>query len=66
VIISYRPGEVRLESASPSLGFEMEVDSDGPSSVRVEFESNNLRVRVEARWSDGELRTEIDEDGDSG
>jgi hypothetical protein len=66
VIISYRPDEVRLESASPSLGFDMEVDSVGPSSVRVEFERDDLKVRVEAHWSDGELVTEIDEDGESG
>jgi hypothetical protein len=61
VVISYRPGEVRLESVAPLVGYGFEVEDSGPSEVRVEFEGP-LRVEVRVRWRDGQLVTEIDED----
>ena len=60
VIVSYRPGEVRLESVAPSPGFRYEIDDHGPSEVRVEFDGGESRVEVRARWDDG-LVTEVDE-----
>jgi len=60
VIVSYRPGEVRLESVAPSPGFRYEIDDQGPSEVRVEFDGGELRVEVRARWDNG-LVTEVDE-----
>ncbi|HEU4750809.1 MAG TPA: hypothetical protein VFT54_07095 [Acidimicrobiia bacterium] len=61
VIVSYRSGEVRLESVAPLAGFSFEVDDAGPPEVRVEFEGP-VRVEIRVRWRDGQLVTEIDED----
>jgi hypothetical protein len=61
VVISYRPGEVRLESVAPLAGYGFDVEDAGPDEVRVEFEGP-LRVEVRVRWRDGQLVTEIDED----
>ena len=60
MIVSYRPGEVRLESVAPSPGFGYEIDDQGPSEVRVEFEGSQLRVEIRARWDNGFV-TEINE-----
>ena len=60
VIVSYRPGEVRLESVAPSPGFSYRIEDQGPPDVRVEFEGGELRVEVRVRWDNG-LVTEIDE-----
>ena len=60
VIVSYRPGEVRLESAAPSAGFSYEIDKAGPPEVRVEFEGRDVNVEVRVRW-DGGLVIEVDE-----
>ena len=61
VIVSYRPGEVRLESIAPTPGFSYEIDDQGPPEVRVEFEGGDVKVEVRVRW-DGGLVTEVDED----
>lgn len=37
----------------------MEIDDAGPPRVRVEFESDDTDVRVEARWVDGALDVEV-------
>jgi cytoskeletal protein RodZ len=55
VIIRYRPGEVQYQSATPSPGFQVEVDDAGPPDVKVEFESETQKFEVEARWKDGSL-----------
>ena len=60
VIVSYRPGEVKLESVAPTPGFSYEIDDQGPPEVRVEFEGGEVRVEVRVRW-DGGLVSEIDE-----
>jgi len=61
VIVSYRPGEVRLESVAPLAGYNFDVEDAGPPEVRVEF-VGPLRVEIRVRWQDGQLVTEIDED----
>ena len=60
MIVSYRPGEVRLESVAPSAGFGYEIDEAGPPEVRVEFEGGDVKVEVRVRW-DGGLVVEVDE-----
>ena len=62
VLIRYRPGEVEYQAATPAAGFGVEVDDAGPDRVRVEFESEDADVRVEARWENGELDIEVDGD----
>ena len=61
VIVSYRSGEVRLESVVPQPGFLYEIDDSGPPEVRVKLEAEEVRVEIRARW-DGGLVTEVDED----
>jgi len=61
VIVSYRPGEARLESVAPLAGYTFDVKAAGPPEVRVEF-AGPLRVEIRVRWRDGQLVTEIDED----
>lgn len=57
----HRPEEVELQAATPAPGFSVEVDDDGPDRVRVEFDGDSLEVRVEARWENGALEVDIDE-----
>lgn len=59
VVIRHRPGEVELQAATPASGFEVEIDDAGPDRVRVEFESDDSDVRVEAEWNNGELDVTI-------
>ena len=62
VVVSYRPGEVILETAVPRPGFETEIDKQGPPVVEVEFDSSNLRVDIKAEWENGDLEIEVDEE----
>jgi hypothetical protein len=50
---------VELQAATPAPGFEMDIDETGPPRVRVEFESGDDDIRVEARWEDGALDVEV-------
>ena len=59
VVIRHRPGEVELQAATPALGFDVEIDDAGPQRVRVEFESEDSDVRVEAEWRNGVLEVSI-------
>lgn len=60
VVVGHRPGEVRLDSASPAAGYSMEIDKDGPDEVRVEFESDADRFEIRVRWIDGALSVDVD------
>ncbi len=44
---------IRLTLATPTSGYAQEVDETGPDRVRVEFETDESRTRVEARCVDG-------------
>jgi hypothetical protein len=61
VTVSYRPGEVVFETASPEPGFRVEVEKAGPPEVEVEFESDDLKIEVRVKWSDGELEIRVTE-----
>jgi hypothetical protein len=61
VVVRYRPGEVELQAATPAPGFAVEIDDEGPPRVRVEFDSDDLEVRVEVRSENGSLDIDIDE-----
>ena len=60
VVISYRPEEVVLSSASPAAGFAAEIKKQGPPEVDVEFESEDHKFRVRARYENGALSIETD------
>ncbi len=62
VVMSYRPGEVILQTAVPLPGFETEIDNSGPPVVEVEFDSSSLRVDIKAEWDNGELVVDVEED----
>lgn len=62
VVVSYRPGEVQLGSASPAAGFAAEIKKSGPPEVDVEFESESAKYRVRARWAAGDLSVEVESD----
>ena len=64
VVVSYRQGEVVLQSAAPKPGFAAELKKSGPPDVEVEFESDSAKHEVKAEWSDGQLAVEIDQDTD--
>lgn len=53
VVLGYRPGEVRLESASPAVGFAVEVKKEGPPVVEVELTGPLSKVVLEAGWAGG-------------
>ena len=61
MVISYRPGEVVLDGATPAAGFTVEVEKQGPPEVRVEFESDTAKVEVRVEW-DGKLVIDIQSD----
>ncbi len=64
VVVSYRPEEVQLGSASPAAGFAAEIKKSGPPEVDVEFESESAKYRVRARWAAGDLTVEVESEAD--
>jgi hypothetical protein len=60
VVVSYRTGEVRLESVAPAAGYTYEIDESGPPRVRVEFYGGDRKVEIRVEWEGG-LVTEVDE-----
>ncbi len=62
VVVRYRPGEVELQAATPSAGFDAEIEDSGPEKVEVEFEGEEADVKVVVRWDEGTLKVEIDDD----
>ena len=62
MVLSYRPGEVVLQTAAPGPGFAADIKKSGPPEVDVEFESESAKYRVEAKWDDGDLGIEIETD----
>lgn len=60
VVVSHRPGEVRLESATPAPGYAMEIDDRGPDEARVEFAGADDEYEIRVRWHNGALDVEVD------
>jgi len=63
VVVSYRPGEVILNGATPAAGFTVDVGKQGPPEVRVEFESETSKVEIRVVW-DGKLVIDLQVGGD--
>jgi hypothetical protein len=55
-----------LESSTANAGFVKRVNSTGPSRVEVEFESDDLKVRIRARMSGGGIIFDVNEESDGG
>jgi hypothetical protein len=64
VVVSYRPDEVLLGSASPAAGFAADIKKAGPPEVDVEFEGESAKYRVRATWANGDLVVETESDTD--
>ena len=58
VVFRVRPNEVVLTSATPAPGFAAEVKKSGPPEVEVEFEGEEAKYEVRARWHNGALDVE--------
>lgn len=66
--VRFSPDEVAVLSAVPAAGFETDVDTDedddtGDGQIRVEFESDTHRSRLDVWW-DGAPRHRIQEQPD--
>lgn len=62
VTISALEPDVGLVAAVPTAGFSAEIDESGPGEVEIEFESSDHQSSFRARWKDGALDIEIDEE----
>jgi hypothetical protein len=51
--LSFSPGGVSVVFATPEPGFEVDVEPQNGNGVRVEFESEDHRSRVDAWWEGG-------------
>lgn len=60
MVVGHRSDQVRLESATPSPGFSMEIHETGPEEVRVEFGQGEESYEVRVGWDEGELDIEVD------
>lgn len=59
VVFRYRPNEVIYQTATPSPGFQVEVDKQGPPEAQVEFESEEDKVEIHASWESGDINIEV-------
>jgi hypothetical protein len=64
VVAECRGAAISLGGAQPSSGWSVEVDDAGPAELRVEFESSDGRVRVEATCAGGTPSFAADTDRD--
>lgn len=62
VTVRYSSTLVEVLVATPADGFETEIDRDGPTDLKVEFESETHRSRLDAEWEDGAPRDRIREE----
>ncbi|MCP4963119.1 MAG: hypothetical protein GY925_28110 [Actinomycetia bacterium] len=62
VILSHGGGEVHLVSATPRPGFIADFEHTGPKEVEIKFESNDHKSKLEAKYEDGELDIDIEEE----
>lgn len=60
--LRFEPGRVSVVAAEPAQGFTVKVEGNGTDEVRVEFENDEHRSRVDGWWEDGP-RDQVDEDG---
>ena len=59
--LRFESGRVTVVSAEPAPGFVMDVEGDGTTEVRVEFEGQDHRSRLRGAW-DGGPHDRVDED----
>jgi hypothetical protein len=59
--IRFSPDAVTVVAATPAAGYAAKVSSQGATAVRVEFENDDRRSRIEASWNGGPV-TDVRED----
>ncbi len=67
VTLSVGNGEVWVVSAVANAGFDTDIEHAGPKEAEVKFESNNHKSELSAKFENGELKVEKEEeprDGD--
>lgn len=64
VSISTDSQGVHFESASPKAGWNVTVEEQGPEEVVVVFKTTGEEIHFKARFEDGSVRIEIEEDDD--
>jgi hypothetical protein len=62
VILSLGGDEVHLVSATPRPGFTADYEHTGPVEVEIKFESNDHKSKLEAKYEDGELKVDVEEE----
>lgn len=55
------PDTIKLLGAVPVAGWSLEVESEGPEKVRVDFESGSEETEIKITCSTGQLSAEIEE-----
>ena len=63
IVVSYRPGQVRLDTVSPAPTFVLEDVDEAQNRVEVELQGDEVTYTIEAKWVNGELVTDIDASG---
>ena len=58
--------DVALATYAPNLGYQVDIEANGPNEVEIKFEetAGDHRSKLEARCSSGVLQHQIDEDED--
>lgn len=64
VRIRIQGDEVWFEGATPAPGFDVDIEHAGPEEVVVEFDSADHESKFRARFNDGELDIDTDEEGE--
>ena len=59
--IRFSPDAVTVVAATPAAGYAAKVSPQGSTAVRVEFENDDRRSRIEASWNGGPV-TDVRED----
>ena len=66
VTLKVGEGTVQVWSTTQNPGYYVHVEKDGPTEVKVEFESNDHKSVLTAHFENGELKADSSESGDGG
>lgn len=64
VTVECRGPNISLKGAQPNSGWSIDVDSRGPDEVRVDFDNDERRTRVQAECVGGTPRFDVDQGDD--
>jgi len=64
VTVECRGPDISLKGAQPNSGWSIDVDSRGPKEVRIDFENDERRTRVQSECVGGTPRFDVDQGDD--